>query len=146
MIYILSLSLQIAGALILLIRSVFGAINFDDGVLDMCLSPDNYTRAPIDENGIFYLEGRTLRTYSIKLCLNIFAFLNLFLGYFLGIWGSKDYSNIETALLVIIITSMLLIIEFIVSARFSGRRYPVDRQLGGLSEYRKSTRYNRHGD
>lgn len=104
-IYIISISFQICGALLLLLDSVFNGV-------EKIYSQFNYDRKEITDNSYstFFNKKEDFVPYLKQLFIERSAFLYLAVGYIIGIWGSVGECNKMIIALFVIIVSIVIII------------------------------------
>ena len=99
--YIVSLSFQIAGALILIVR--YWCKSIDEQVKELDAKRNHF------ENETF-ICGQSVpsnREYVIEIKLNRFAFAFIACGYVCSIWGTSRNKYIET-IAIIVVTSIIV--------------------------------------
>jgi hypothetical protein len=114
--YVLAISFQLAGALLLIVRYWFKSVESQLAVVE------SKRTHMIGE--MLYL-GKTQPDDSElveEIWINRLAFVYIALGYFLGIWGDPlDTCKCKVALLAIFIASILVTIGKIASAKASNK-------------------------
>ena len=108
-IYILSISFQVSGGLILLLWS-FGRTK--EKVFQLYFPGSNIVER--DENNKVCLDKKKLRKKAVNIYMNRFAFICLIIGYGLSLFGDISDYNILKALCIIGIESIFIILISII--------------------------------
>lgn len=111
MFFILMLSFQLAGALVLLLNCCKGNKN---EVIKNCFPGTNIVERDNDDNCV--IKKERLQKSAHKIYLNIIAFFDLVVGYFIAAFSpSATYTLCCTALWSIVATVGLLLTEYFLS-------------------------------
>ena len=111
-IYILSISFQVSGGLILLLWS-FGRTK--EKVFQLYFPGSNIVER--DENNKVCLDKKKLRKKAVNIYMNRFAFICLIIGYGLSLFGDISDYNRWKALCIIGIESIFIILISIIYFR-----------------------------
>ena len=122
MIQVISISFQLAGALILLLWS-FKAIE-KESVIDRCFVKGTHIERDEDGNG--RIDRKRLQSVSKEALLNVFAFKNLIIGYGVTFWETENYSRCWAILFSIIATICILFLDNVLSWLISYIRFRQD--------------------
>lgn len=125
MIQIISISFQLAGALILLIWS-FKAVT-KQSVKNRCFAKG--VSIERDESGNGFIEKKRLQNASREAILNMMAFCNLIIGYGITFWESNNYNRLCAILITVFLTAIVLFLECLFSWIISYLRFPKDIKL-----------------
>ena len=99
------------GSLILLLWS-FKAIGTEK-VIDRYFVKGTHIER--DENGNGHVNKKHLQNVSKEALLNVFAFVNLIIGYGVTFWESDNYCRCCAILFTIILTACILAFEYLLS-------------------------------
>ena len=125
--YIISISFQVAGALILLVNSL------KKGKKQIYAS--YFANAPkhvFGKDGMVTLEKEKLQEHARKLYIDRVAFVYLILGYLLAVFGDiGSNKKFVTALSVIVCSTLLLGIGNVIGKEISKLVYNDDRMVDG---------------
>ena len=122
MIQIISISFQLAGALILLLWS-FKAIEKETVIERYFVKGTHIER---DEDGNGHINKKHLQNISKDALLNVFAFINLIIGYGVTFWESENYCRCCAILFTIILTTCILVFEYLLSLLIACVRFRHD--------------------
>lgn len=122
MIQVISISFQLAGALILLLWS-FKAIG-KESVKDRCFVKGTHIER--DENGNGHIDKKRAQNVSKEALLNVFAFINLIIGYGITFWESDNYYRWCAILITCITVVCILALEYFLSWFISCIRFQQD--------------------
>lgn len=111
MIKIWAVSLQLSGALLLLLWSIKGATY--ESIKDKYFPGSNI--ASRDENNKCTLEKKRLRQIAKEAHLNIIAFIDLVIGYILSFFETSVINAGKAAFTMVLITIGILIVEQILA-------------------------------
>ena len=110
-IYILSISFQVSGGLILLLWS-FGRTK--EKVLQLYFPGSNIVER--DENNKVCLDKKKLRKKAVDIYMNRFAFICLIIGYGLSLFGDiSDYNRWKALCIIGIESIFIILIPIIIS-------------------------------
>ena len=116
-IYIISISFQLSGAVLLLIKYSF--VNIEKGIIEK-EKKENHTKETT------LLLGSTQPTdseYTENVWLNRIAFALIAAGYLLGVWGEiRGEKRIVVFFLVIAVSTILTALSVFISKRLSATR------------------------
>lgn len=114
-IYIIAISFQVSGALLLVVQ--FWCISIKKGIEE-----NKKKETHLEGNTI--VMGRTQPTpfeYTKNVWLNRFAFVLIAMGYLLGVFGSIEISNRFTILFWIVLSSSILVALFAFISNILGK-------------------------
>lgn len=110
-IYILSISFQVAGGLILLLWS-FGRTK--EKVIQLYFPGSNIVER--DEHNKVCLDKKKLRKKAVDIYMNRFAFICLIIGYGLSLFGDiSDYNRWKALCIIEIESIVIILISIIIS-------------------------------
>lgn len=133
MIFIAMLVFQLAGALILLLKCCIGS---KKAVIRSCFPGSNF--APRDDNNECTISKDKLRESAHKIYLNAAAFLDLVIGYLLAAFSPESsFSQLIAIVSVVVITLILLVVEYFGSKKLAAVIYAEDMKLP-YSELKKN--------
>ena len=121
MIYILSLSFQLSGALILLLWSWRKT---EKHIIDSYY-PAEAVAEP-DDNDICTMKKERVQLVITDLYRNRCAFSDLCLGYLITIWGEKTFSDCITFVSIIIGTAIITKFECSITNIIAKKKFPED--------------------
>lgn len=110
MIQVVSISFQLAGAVILLLWSIRGAKR--DKIIAKCFPGSNIIDRDKENNCI--IEKNRIQRAAREIYLNIFAFLDVIVGYVLGYFAVIVYEPVYAAICTILITAIIIGVEMLV--------------------------------
>lgn len=122
MIQVVSISFQLAGALILLLWSFKAMAR--ERVIERCFVKGAYIER--DDCGNGHIDKKRLQNVSKETVLNVFAFINLIIGYGITFWESNNFSRPCAILITILMTTGLLLLEYLLAWFISWLRFPKD--------------------
>lgn len=111
-IYVLAISLQVSGAIILLFR-FWGNIK-DKVLLEYCDTKNDLGHK--EKDGTFYLDHNDLKDVAKKIYMNRISFIYIILGYAMGIWGQV---STDKKMLIMIFVGMITFVCILVGNLFS---------------------------
>lgn len=125
MFYVVAISLQVSGALQLLLS--FVSTNRDDIIRNFIgkgiVSRDNNTKTIGYDKNAYKQEFKTAY-------LNKFSFAYIFLGYLLGVWGTVEKeSKLMATLFIVLITFLILAVSNILIALFVKKSKKVNKEI-----------------
>lgn len=125
LIFELSISLQLSGALILLLWCFSKVSN---NVLDMCFPGVVFAKR--NENGELYIAKEMIRQKVKTIFLNVWAFIYIALGYLTSVFAENDMDQPWYKLILIVaMTALFLVIAYFASQYISAAWGKVDRIL-----------------
>lgn len=124
MLFVLSYSFQISGAVILLLGSLSAT---NKKILAAYFSAPSVVLR--DDNDMCMLSKKELQKACRPVYQNIVAFINLVIGYSLAIFAEKQYENCRTFILVVCITILVIAIEYATVYVLAWVRYRSDKQV-----------------
>lgn len=119
MFQILSIAFQVAGAIILLLWCLKGAKL--ESIIEKYFPGSNIAKRDDENNCV--LEKEKLRKISKDIYINIFAFINLILGYGLSFYAVSNESKTKALILTIFITFIIIGVEYLLSYLISVCRF-----------------------
>lgn len=122
MIQVISIAFQLAGALILLMWSIRGARK--TAIIERCFPGSNIAERDDDNN--CRIEKSKLRKTAYEVYLNIFAFVDLIIGYLIAYFAVNYYEPLCAALYTILTTAAIIGIETLVVYGCAKLRYKKD--------------------
>lgn len=122
MIQILSISLQLAGAVILLLWCLKGASK--EQVVRKYFPGSNTVKRDDEDNCI--LSKEKLQLITSEVYVNASAFIDLILGYLIAYFVEDTYSPGIAVVLTIILTSVLIVFERFVASKLAAKKYSKD--------------------
>lgn len=122
MIQILSISLQLAGAVILLLWCLKGASK--EQVVRKYFPGSNTVKRDDEDNCI--LSKEKLQLITSEVYVNASAFIDLILGYLIAYFVEDTYSPDIAVVLTIILTSVLIVFERFVASKLAAKKYSKD--------------------
>ena len=133
MIFIAMLVFQLAGALILLLNCCIGSRK---AVIRSCFPGSNIVQP--DGNNECIIPKDKLRASAHKIYLNMAAFLDLVIGYLLAAFSPESsFSQFVTIVSVVVVTLILLVVEYFGSKKLAAVIYAEDIKLP-YSELKKN--------
>ena len=122
-----SFSFQVAGAVILLLWSIGEA---DKKIKAQCLQNNIYW-GDFDENGLTTTLSKVdLQTNAKIIYRNIIAFIDIIVGYICAIFVDQlSLSDWCILMLVISCTTLILVVEWQLSAFIARKKYPEDQKI-----------------
>ena len=124
MVFILSYAFQISGAIILLLWSFASLCRIKIKVLDLYFPDSSVIER--DNDDMCILSKDKLRKATIEIFKNIFAFLDLVIGYSLAIFAEQKFENCKAFLLIVISTALITVIECLATGAVARLKYPKD--------------------
>lgn len=122
MIQILSISLQLAGAVILLLWCLKGASK--EQVVRKYFPGSNTVKRDDEDNCI--LSKEKLQLITSEVYVNASAFIDLILGYLIAYFVEDTYFPGIAVVLTIILTSVLIVFERFVASKLAAKKYSKD--------------------
>ena len=119
MFQIFSIAFQVAGAIILLLWCLKGAKL--ESIIEKYFPGSNIAKRDDENNCV--LEKEKLRKISKDIYINIFAFINLILGYGLSFYAVSNKSKTKALILTILITLIIIGLEYLLSYLISICRF-----------------------
>lgn len=114
--YALSVSLQVAGGILLLLN--FGSTK--ERFIKMYFPGSNFVNRD-DKSQCVLDEKRAM--YALRnVFLNIIAICNIIFGYLVAIWGENEFSKVLLLCLIVFITTALLVIDFLTASFIAQRK------------------------
>lgn len=133
MFFIAMLVFQLAGALILLLNCCIGSRK---AVIRSCFPGSNIVQP--DGNNECIIPKDKLRASAHKIYLNMAAFLDLVIGYLLAAFSPESsFSQFVTIVSVVVVTLILLVVEYFGSKKLAAVIYSEDMKLP-YSELKKN--------
>ena len=117
-VYVFSISCQLAGAVLLLIENFK---SLDKQIYDW-YSEKKDTPESYDNGKTFKLDKKIIQGILKTININRFAFFDLVAGYLSTIWAYNSLDKCCTALLVIILTSVIIFFECKLSTYISKKQ------------------------
>lgn len=125
MLFICMLTLQLAGALLLLLNCTKGS---KKAVIKNCFPGSNI--AERDENNNCFIPKEKLRESAHNIYLNIVAFADLVIGYIIAAFSpTATYATCHTVVGVSVLTIVLLVAEFYFSCLVAHLVYSKDEEV-----------------
>ena len=121
MIFVISLSLQVAAGVILLLWS-FG--KRDQLVIQQYYPGSNI--ATRDKNNNVVLKKEKLQKAYQRIVMSNWSFSDLVLGYLLSVFAEKRGSNWALFMLILIVSALIVACELWLSGIVSRKKYPQD--------------------
>lgn len=121
MLFAFSYAFQISGAIILLLWSLKSV---KQNVFELYFPGSNVIER--DENDICILDKEKLQKGLQTILQNIFAFVDLIVGYSMAIFAEKLFENCKTFVIVWILTLTITGIEHLTAVIIAKIRYPKD--------------------
>lgn len=122
MIQVISIALQLAGALILLMWSIRGARK--TAIIERCFPGSNVAERDDDNNCI--IEKTKLQMTVYEVYLNILAFVDLVIGYLIAYFAVNYYEPACAVLYTVLATAAIISIEMLLAYGFAKLRYKKD--------------------
>lgn len=122
MIQVISIAFQLAGALILLMWSIRGARK--TAIIERCFPGSNVAERDDDNN--CRIEKSKLRKTAYEVYLNIFAFVDLIIGYLIAYFTVNYYEPVCAVLYTVLTTAVIIGIEMLVAYGSAKLRYKKD--------------------
>lgn len=122
MIQIFSISLQLSGAVILLLWCLRGASK--EQVVRKYFPGSNTVKRDDDDNCV--LSKEKLQAISSEVYVNALAFVDLIVGYLIAYFVKDTYSPVVAVVFTVLITSALIIFERFVARKLAAKKYPKD--------------------
>lgn len=150
-IYIVSLSMQIAGSL-LLVKFFFSRAKRENILKGVINDAPSFNGEEIEENvGIFDIEAKELQYYATDTYRNIFAFIYIMLGYLLSVFGEASNENrFRVCLCVLVVAVLIISVSIIITNLMAHKNFPKDCQViikknGKLEEIKGAEERNQYG-
>ena len=138
MVQIVSIAFQLAGATILLLWS-FKALK-KESITDRCFVKGAYIER--DENGNGRIDKKQLQDISKEALLNVFAFINLIIGYGVTFWEGDNLGRWCAILYTFILLACILGIDYLLACFISNLRFSQDIVLTSEEIYKKGVLTN----
>ena len=122
MIQIISISLQLSGAVILLLWCLRGASK--EQVVRKYFPGSNTVKRD-DENNCTLSKER-LQEITSEVYVNALAFVDLILGYLIAYFIQNTIEPIVAVILTVLLTISLIVIERVVARKLAEMKYPKD--------------------
>lgn len=122
MIQVVSIALQLSGALLLLMWSIRGARK--TAIIERCFPGSNIVDR--DENNNCTITKEKLQKVAYEVYLNIAAFADLVVGYLIAYFATSNYSPICAVAYTIFATAVIIGIEMFLAKRIARLRYKED--------------------
>ena len=119
MFQIFSIAFQVAGAIILLLWCLKGAKL--ESIIEKYFPGSNIAKRDDENNCV--LEKEKLRKISKDIYINIFAFINLIVGYGLSFYAVSNESKTKALIVTILITFIIIGVEYLLSHLISICRF-----------------------
>ena len=119
---ILSISLQLSGAIILLLWCLKGASK--EQVVRKYFPGSNIIKR--DDEGNCRLSKEKLQVITSEVYINALAFIDLILGYLITYFVKGTYSPCCAVVLTVILTIVLIVFEKFVAKKLAAKKYSQD--------------------
>lgn len=122
MVQVLSISLQLSGAVILLLWCLRGASK--EQIVRKYFPGSNTVERDNDSNCI--LKKEKLQAVTSEVYVNALAFIDLIAGYLISYFITDTYKPIAAVVVTILFTVLLIILERIIARKAAACKYPDD--------------------
>ena len=122
MIQIISISLQLAGAVILLLWCLKGASK--EQIVLKYFPGSNTVKCDDEDNCI--LRKEKLQSITSEVYVNALAFVDLIIGYLSAYFVKDTFIPIVAVALTVLITTVLIVCEYVIARKFAAYKYPAD--------------------
>ena len=122
MIQIISITLQLSGAVILLLWCLKGAGK--EQIIRKYFPGSNIVTP--DDDGNCVLEKKKLQEVAKDIYVNIVAFIDLIIGYLITYFITDTYSSVSSVVITVILSIIVIILEQFLSQKIAELKYPED--------------------
>jgi len=122
MIQIISISLQLSGAVILLLWCLKGASK--EQIVRKYFPGSNIAKR--DDNDNCVLSKEKLQSITSEVYVNALAFVDLIIGYLSAYFVKETFVPVVAVALTAFLTAILIAFEYIIAGKFAAHKYPED--------------------
>ena len=122
MLQVISISLQLTGAVILLLWCLRGASK--EQIIRKYFPGSNTITRDDDDN--CKLDKQKLQVITSEVYINALAFVDLIVGYLISYFAVNTYCPIVSVLLTVFLTTILIFIERFIAKKFAENKYSDD--------------------
>lgn len=122
MIQVISISLQLTGAVILLLWCLKGANK--EQIIRKYFPGSNTVKRDDDDNCV--LNKEKLQAITSEVYVNALAFVDLIIGYLIAYFVTDTFEPMVAVVLTILLTAVLIISEHIIARKLAACKYPND--------------------
>ena len=122
MIQIISISLQLSGAVILLLWCLKGASK--EQIVRKYFPGSNTVKRDDEDNCV--LSKEKLQSITSEVYVNALAFVDLIIGYLSAYFVKGTFIPIAAVALTALLTTALIACEYVIARKFAAYKYPAD--------------------
>ena len=122
MIQVVSISLQLSGAVILLLWCLKGTSK--EQIVRKYFPGSNTVKRDDEDNCV--LKKEKLQSITSEVYVNALAFVDLIIGYLSAYFAKDTFIPIVAVALTVLITTILIVGEYVIARKFAAYKYPSD--------------------